>query len=85
MYSTVEQLNVTIDCLSGRIWELQQIIKVLRNKNKAFEEMEEKVSQFSSEKKDLVEEKNKFESSFYKVEAENKKIKKKIKNGLKKF
>ena len=82
MYSTVEQLNTTVDCLSGRIWELQQIIKVLRNKDKAFNEMEERVSKLDTEKRNLADEKNKIEFSYFNLEAENKKIKKENKERL---
>ena len=73
MFPTQKEMDITIDCLIKKIWELNMTLRALENKSKA---LDEALENFNKEK-----DKNReFEERIFNLEMENGKLKKENKN-----
>lgn len=79
MFSTKEQLEVTVDCLINKIWELNNLLRVSENKAKAFEEGLENFNKEKSKSRELEEKLLSLEIENSKLKKENKDLQEKIK------
>lgn len=53
MFSTKEELEITIDCLINRVWELKNMLKISKDKAKSLEEQAERVKEETRKLNDL--------------------------------
>ncbi len=53
MFSTNEELEITIDCLINKIWELKNLLRISKDKAKSLEEQAERVKDETRKLNDL--------------------------------
>lgn len=53
MFSTKEELEITIDCLINKVWELKNMLKVSKDKVKFLEEQAERMKEETRKLNDL--------------------------------
>lgn len=53
MFSTNEELEITIDCLINKIWELKNLLRISKDKAKSLEEQVERVKDETRKLNDL--------------------------------
>lgn len=53
MFSTNEKLEITIDCLINKIWELKNLLRISKDKAKSLEEQAERVKDETRKLNDL--------------------------------
>ena len=53
MFSTNEELEITIECLINKIWELKNLLRVSKDKAKSLEEQAERVKDETRKLNDL--------------------------------
>lgn len=69
MFSTKEELEITVNCLINKIYELNMKNRILEDKNKSFNQV---LENYQNEKSKIKE----FEERIFNLEMENGKLKK---------
>lgn len=79
MFATQEEMDITIDCLIKKIWQLKMTLKVLENKSKALDDALENFNKERSKNRELEEKIFNFEMEIGKLKKENKDLEEKVK------
>lgn len=79
MFSTPQEMDITIDCLIKKIWQLNTTLKVLESKSKALDEALENFNKERSKNRELEEKILNFEIEISKLKKENKNLEEKVK------
>ena len=79
MFPTQKEMDITIDCLIKKIWELNMTLRALENKSKALDEALENFNKEKDKNKNLEERIFNLEMENGKLKKENKSLEEKVK------
>ena len=79
MFPTQKEMDITIDCLIKKIWELTMTLKTFENKSKALDEALENFNKERDKNKELEERVFNLEMENGKLKTENKRLEEKAK------
>ncbi len=79
MFPTQKEMEITIDCLIKKIWELNMTLRALENKSKALDEALENFNKEKDKNRELEEKVFNLEIENSKIKKENKTLEEKVK------
>lgn len=79
MFPTQKEMDITIDCLIKKIWELNMTLRALENKSKALDEALENFNKEKDKNRELEEKVFNLEIENSKIKKENKTLEEKVK------
>ena len=79
MFPTQKEMEITIDCLIKKIWELNMTLRALENKSKALDEALENFNKEKDKNRELEERIFNLEMENSKLKKENKSLEEKVK------